>query len=335
MPRRCFVPHRLKTLLIVGSIALLPSQALAQSSVSASTPVNRSPGPVEADTSLATQTGSEVNVAVGGYTYSEPGDTSISIHGPKFGAGYAATVSLNPRHHWFLQADARGLLGNTTYDGWCSPFLIVPESTSPNGYALDLGDRSPCSESGDKDWYVEGRALVGKDFIGRTWAWSPEIGVGMRHLSNGTTGIAGYRTDDYLYLPIGMTARTTVASHNALSFGLEYDQLLHGWQTTRDSQLGGGNVPATPTAPPFTIEGFSDISFDQHSGWGVRARAKYQLTRQWSIEPEYVHWNVSASPVSIETATFTVNRITARQQLGAYEPLNTTDEFVVKLGFRF
>ena len=49
----------------------------------------------------------------------------------------------------------------------------MPDSTSPNGYALDVGDASPCSESGDKDWYVEARGLVGKDFIGHTWGVSP------------------------------------------------------------------------------------------------------------------------------------------------------------------
>ena len=97
----------------------------------------------------------------------------------------------------------------------------------------------------------------------------------------------------------------------------------------------GDPSPAAPRAPAFTIEGFSDISFDQHSGWALRAGAKYQMTRQWSVEPEYIHWDVGASPVSYETATFTVNGITARQQVGAYEPLNTTDEFAVKLGLRF
>ena len=159
--------------------------------------------------------------------------------------------------------------------------------------------------------------------------------MGIRHLSNGTTGFAGYRTDDYLYLPVGITARTIVASHNALNFHREYDHLLHGWQRTHDSQLGGGDVPATPTAPAFTTNGFSDISFDQHPGWAPRAGAKYQMTRQWSVEPDCIHWNVSASPVNYETATFTVNGITVRQQLGAYEPLNTTNEFVVKIGLRF
>ena len=313
------MPRRLKRLLVVGSIALIPSHALAQTSDQAS---------------LATPAGQEVTFGIGYYNYVEPGDTSISIHGPKFKGGYTGTIALNEQH-WFLQADAQGLFGNTTYDGWCYPFLIVPYSASPNGYALDVGDSSPCSESGDKDWYVEGRALVGKDFIGQTWGWSPAIGLGIRHLSNGIGGVDGYRTDDYLYLPVGITARTIVASNHALSFGLEYDQLLHGWQKTRDSQLGGGDVPATPTAPAFTIVGFSDISFDQHSGWALRARAKYQVTGRWSVEPEFIHWNVDSSPVNYETATFTVNGITAQQQLGAYEPLNHTNEFVVRLGFRF
>ena len=329
------MPRRLKKVLVAGLIAFIPLQALAQTSGSTSARSAQSPGAAPVDASLATPAGHEVHVGVGGYKYVEPGDTSISIHGPKFGGGYTGTTALNARQHWFLQADARGLFGSTTYDGWCSPFLITPDRTSSNGYALDVGDPSPCSESRDKDWYLEGRALFGKDFIGRKWGWSPDIGLGIRHLSNGTTGIAGYRTDDYLYLPVGITARTTLASRGALSFNLEYDFLLHGWQGTHGSKLGGGNVPATPSAPAFTIEGFSDISFDQHSGWALRARAKYQMTRRWSVEPEYIHWNVSASKVNYETATFTVNGITVRQQLGAYEPLNTTDEFVVKLGFRF
>jgi hypothetical protein len=279
--------------------------------------------------------GHNINFAFGAYRYVEPGDTSISIHGPKFGGGYTGTVSLNPGQHWFLQSDARGLVGHTTYDGWCSPYLITPDNRSPNGWALDIGDTSPCSENGDADWYVEGRALVGKDFIGDKWGWSPDVGLGIRHLSNGTTGVAGYRTDDYLYLPIGITARTTTAAHNALSFNVEYDHLLRGWQKTRDSQLGGGDIPATPTAPAFTIDGFTDVSFDQRSGWALRGSATFPVAKQWSLQGEYIFWNVSASPVNEETATFRVRNVTAHQQIGVYEPLNRTNEFTVKLGVRF
>jgi hypothetical protein len=294
-----------------------------------------SPAFAQAPAGLATPTGHEVNASLGSYTYVEPAPLRISIHGPKIGVEYTGTWSLSERQRWFAQANVRGTTGHATYDGWCSPFQITPNSASPNGYALGVGDASPCSESGDADWYVEGRGLVGKDFAGQHLGWSPYAGVGVRHLSNGTTGIPGYRTDEYLYVPLGVTARTRVASHGALSFTLEYDPLLRGWQKTRNSALGGGDVPATPTAPGFTLNGLSDMSFAQHGGWALRASGKYQVTRQWSVEPYYVHWNVNDSPVNYGTATFTVNGVTAQQQFGAYEPHNLTNEFGVKVGFRF
>ena len=53
------------------------------------------------------------------------------------------------------------------------------------------------------------------------------------------------------------------------------------------------------------------------------------------MEPYYLHWHVSASPVNYGTVSFTVNRITAEEQLGAYEPVNFTREFGVKLGLHF
>jgi hypothetical protein len=39
--------------------------------------------------------------------------------------------------------------------------------------------------------------------------------------------------------------------------------------------------------------------------------------------------------VNDQTLTFTVNHVTAREQVGFYEPFNTTDEFGVKCGFHF
>lgn len=309
-----------KILCFAGVIALMASHAVAQTTV---------------DDGLATPTGQDVNAGVSYYRYIEPGAQSIAIHGAKIAGEYIATLSLNKRQHWFAQADVRGTIGSATYTGWCSPYLITPNSSSPNGYLLDIGDASPCSETGDRDWYVEARALAGKDLIGERWALSPYTGLGVRHLSNGTTGIDGYRTDDYLYVPAGITARTKVASGRALSFNLEFDFLAHGWQKTRDSKLGSGDIPATAIAPAFTIDGFTDISFSQHSGWAGRASAKYQLTRMWSLEPYYVHWNVGSSPVNYDTATFTVNGVTAHEQRGFYEPHNVTHEVGVKVGLHF
>jgi hypothetical protein len=325
----------MKILFLAGVLALISLEAFAQTSDSMPTAVALPLGASAGDASLATPTGHEVNGSVNSYTYLEPGAQSISIDGVKVGGEYTATLSLDKRRHWFVQTDVRGTIGNVTYTGWCSPFLITPKSASPNGYELNIGHAAPCSETGDRDWYLEARALVGKDVIGERWALSPYSGLGLRHLSNGTTGTAGYRTDEYLYLPFGMTARTRVSSHTALGFNLEFDLLVHGWQKTRDSELGGGDVSATTTAPSFTIDGFTDVSFSQPSGWAVRASAKYQVTSHWSVEPYYVHWNISASSVNHETATFTVDHVTAQEQLRAYEPLNVTNEFGVKLGFNF
>jgi hypothetical protein len=310
--------RRTTALILTGVLVLVSSKVFAQ------TPAGN----------LATPTGHEVNVSLAGYNYVEPQDLRISIHGIKFGGEYTGTWSLGDRHHWFAQANVRATTGSVTYDGWCSPYLITPNPASPNGYELGIGDASACSESGDSDWYVEARGLVGKDFVGHSMAWSPYAGLGYRHLSNGTAGVPGYRTDDYLYVPLGVTARTEIGSH-ALSGIVEFGPLLRGWQNTHNSALGGGDVPATDTAPAFTINGFTDLAFSQHSGWTLRASAKYQITRQWAIEPYYVHWNVADSPVSVGMATFTVNGVTAQQQVGFYEPHNFTNEFGVKLGFRF
>jgi hypothetical protein len=324
----------MKTFLVAGVMTLMASQAFAQTPDSIA---QSSGSSATVEAGLATPTGHDVSAGVASYTYREPGDQAISIHGAKFVFDYTGTLSLNKGRHWFAQADVRGTVGNTAYDGWCYPFVITPDSASPNGYALDVGTASPCNETGDEDWYVEGRALAGKDLIGQQWGWSPYTGLGLRHLSNGTSGVPGYRTDDYLYLPLGLTARTNVGSHAApaLSLNVEYDLLLHGWQHTRDSDLGGGFVPATPTAPAFTVDGFTDISFSQSGGWALRASAKIPMTRHWSVEPYYVGWHVSASPVNSETATFTVNNVTAQEQLGAYEPVNVTSEFGVRLGVHF
>ena len=313
--------HPMKTLFLTTLVALMSSSVFAQTT------------PAEA--SLATTTGQQLTAGINSYTYREPGDHSISIHSPmKLGGGYTLTRSLSRRTHWFIQANGQGAFGATTYTGWCSPFLIAPNSASPNGYELDLGDPSPCTDSGNPDWYVEAHGLAGKDLIGRRWAVSPYSGVGVRHLSNSIAGIPGYRTDNYLYVPIGVTARTRVSDH-VLSFTVEFDQLLHGWQTTRDSDLGSGTLPATPTAPSFSIDGFTDVSFTQSGGRALRASAQLPLTKRVSVMPYFVHWTVNASSVNAETVAFTVNNITAHEQFGAYEPFNVTNEFGVRLGFHF
>src|SRR5690348_14247957 len=134
-----------KTAVFTGAIAVIATAAAAQTA----------PPP--------TPLGHEVAVGAGHYTYIEPGSLRISIHGPKIGGEYTGTFGLGRGRHWFAQANVRGTAGHTGYDGWCRPWFITPSSVSANGYRLGLGSASPCSETGDRDGYVEARALVGKD----------------------------------------------------------------------------------------------------------------------------------------------------------------------------
>jgi hypothetical protein len=318
--------------LLSGLLTLSASQAFAQTSDASA---GSAPAADAVNDGLSTPAGHEVSAGLASYTYREPGEHAISIHGVKFVGEYAGTLPLNTRRHWFVQADLRSTLGTATYTGWCSPFVITPNNASPNGYVLDIGDASPCGEDGDRDWYAEGRALVGKDMITDAWAWSPYSGLGVRHLSNGTAGVAGYRIDDYLYVPVGVTARTALAAHRVLSLNVELDVLGHGWQHTHDSKLGGGEAPATATAPAFTIESFTDIAFSQTKGWALRAGSTFPITARWSLQPYYIRWDIQSSAVESETVTFTVNQVTAREQLGFYEPHNVTNEIGVSLGLRF
>lgn len=312
----------MKAFVLTTVVTLMASQSFAQGAGGAESPV-------------ATPTGADISAGVSSYTYREPGDQAIEIHAPKFVAELTGTFLLSKTHHVFVQGSFSGTTGNTTYNGWCSPFEINPNSQSPNGYELDVGDASPCNESGDRDWYVEGRAVVGKDLLSQKWGFAPYTGLGLRYLSNGTTGVAGYRTDEYLYLPAGITTRTNLGANRQLSFNVEFDALLHGWQNTHDSYLGGGDVPGTATAPPFTIDSFSDVAFSQSGGWAIRASAKVPVTRVVFLEPYFIRWDISSSPVNYETVTFTVNNVTASEQMGFYEPHNTTNEFGLKFGIHF
>src|SRR5579862_3209046 len=117
-----------------GAATLSAQTPMAPASAPQSQPAQQAqqgqvtPTPAAVDDRLATRPGHEVNLSVGNYTYVEPGAQNISIDGTKFGGEYTGTVSLGQRRHWFAQANVRGTVGNVTYSGWCSPWLITPNS---------------------------------------------------------------------------------------------------------------------------------------------------------------------------------------------------------------
>jgi len=156
-------PSTMKTFIFAAAITIAAASASAQTATA------------KADEPPTTAPSQELTFDLSGYNYVEPGDTAISIHGLKFGGEYTGAFSLNSRHHWFARANVRAATGSTDYDGWCAPWFISPDRSSPNGYFLDLGEYSPCDDSGNKDWYAEGRGLIGKDFVRHEWTFSPNI----------------------------------------------------------------------------------------------------------------------------------------------------------------
>ena len=153
-----------RSLALAGLLVWTSAAAFAQTSTGTVSPV------------LTTRIGHDINLSVQHYTYEEPDDVDISIHGPKFGGEYTGTFALNRARRWFAQVNVRATGATADYDGWCRPWQIKPNAASPNGYQLTLGTRFECSEDGDADWYAEGRALTGKDFVGHRWSISPFTG---------------------------------------------------------------------------------------------------------------------------------------------------------------
>lgn len=296
---------------------------------------------------LKTEPGNEISLSLGQYTYFElrgTGDRIMDLTGAKVGIEYTRNVSLSENQNWFATINLRGSLGKVRYSTPQTFFIdTVPDTSSPSGYILVSKPGPPFSEGGIEDWYIEGRALVGKDFAGRTVGFSPYAGIGFRHLSNGkgpysALNTSGSRTDAYLYVPLGATLRTNSFLERwfkSAEFNIEGDVLIRGWQTTRYSRIPPFSVPSTATAPAFAFLGTNDLNFRQRLGYGLRASAKLHLERHWSLEPYFSHWGIAQSIPDVATFRYTVNGQPEQYSVVYTEPRNHTNEFGLKVGFHF
>lgn len=183
---------------------------------------------------------------------------------------------------------------------------------------VDYNSNSTGSASGEPDWYVEVRGLIGKDWVVRETVFSGYTGLGYRYLFNDgrgvtSTGYAGYgRTSNYVYLPLGIMHRRSLNDQARLDITLEYDQLLAGTQVSSLSDTGLG---------------YSDVKNNQSSGYGLRLSAMY-LKSNWTIGPYFYYWNIAESDTAV------VFRYGVPDSVGV-EPKNNTVEFGLKASQRF
>jgi len=240
---------------------------------------------------LRTQTGNEIGLSLSTYKYQEPG--LMSSKGAKLGLDVHGTEVLPTQY--FISSDLLFSYGSVDY------------SSPISGTA-----------SGEPDWYIEARVLVGKDWPLKNSVFSPYTGLGYRYLFNdargiSSTGSTGYRREsNYIYLPVGVVHRTTLNKLSKLVSTLEYDHLLEGKQASRLSDTGFLN----------------DVSNTQSSGFGLKLSVIYE-NDNWAIGPFAHYWNISKSntmPVYFSDGTLAGTGV---------EPKNNTVEFGLRVSQHF
>lgn len=221
----------------------------------------------------------------------------MSLKGVKMGLDLSATREL--QDDGFIRVDFRCAFGSVDYNS--------------NGTG---------SATGNPDWYVEARALAGKDHWINNSVLAPYLGVGYRFLFNDARGLSctvstcywGYRREsNYSYLPVGFTLRNKLDNQAHLISSLEYDHLISGKQISRFSDGGFGH---------------SDLTHNQAKGYGLRFSLVYEKDN-WAVGPYAHYWSVDDSDIAPEI----LNGVPT----GKYyiEPKNNTIEFGVKIRQQF
>jgi len=205
---------------------------------------------------LATRRGWEVGGQLAQYHYEEPNFAEYT--GTRGGIVGAYTFTRADR--MFFRVDGRGSYGALKYRG------------------SGTQDSVP-------DTIIEARGVAGMDFPAGSGVWlSPYLGLGYRYLYNDSRGytstnFAGYRRrSNYLYAPVGMTARIDLGNGWVLAPNGEADIFIQGKQQT---QLSDTN-----------IAGLNDVTNTQSHGYGYRTYLMVEkdhlafgaFTHYWNIK---------------------------------------------------
>jgi len=212
--------------------------------------------------SLATRSGLDIGAQISDYRYHEP-SPGTKIQGPHFGGTIGATGVIGD--HYFGTVEARGVTGEMNY-------------SSNSG-----------SKHDQTNTLLEGRGLLGKDFIFTYYSVSPFFGVGYRYVDNNLGGNASNGTALYerengmWYVPVGFMPRMPIDEKSRLAALLEYDFIVQGRET---SHLGDAHA------------GDPIVHDEQDNGMGFRAELMYE-TKYWSLGPFASYWAMNTSRFSI------------------------------------
>ncbi len=234
---------------------------------------------------LATRPGWELGAQAAHYKYLEPDFAKLSGNR----VGIVAVGTAVSAAGVFSRFDFRESYGRLKYEG------------------SGTKDRVP-------DWILEARVVAGLDWVGGSVSLSPYLGLGYRYLYNDlrgytSSGAGGYRREsNYIYAPVGLTARFHVGDRWILAPTFEADVFTRGRQASKLSDTGPGVMDATN---------------EQKGGRGHRASLMLEKgfwTHYWHIEDS-----------DLQCITAVVNGVC----LAGQEPANYTRESGLELRYRF
>jgi hypothetical protein len=223
------------------------NQALAQGNPPP-TPPQPKLVPIPSTLPLTTRAGLNIGVQGSHYEYNE----SIGVHETGYKIGFLGSGTATFGDKMFATVDFRYALGQVDYSSGSGKLGGVPDNL----------------------WEIRG--IIGRDFTYRDlYDVSPYVGFGYRNLYDdlrGTTdlGAHGYqRTNNRMYIPLGVTPRVRIDGDSRLAMNIEYDFLIHGEQESDLSDAGFGDP---------------NVLNQQSSGYGLRGELMWEQA-DWSIGP--------------------------------------------------
>lgn len=241
---------------------------------------------------LSTPRGFEMGVQASQYSYEETG-LDVENVGNKVGLTAAYTIT---GRDWFAKVDAKYAYGKLRY-------------SSPSGVSTGVPDSN-----------AEARLVGGRDFFpGTNLSVSPYIGIGHRQLFNdsrgeNTNGAVGYRRySQYLYIPVGITARVRAGNGWTIAPNVEYNYFVRGKQVSKLTDTGFPGIP--------------DVKNSQGEGYGIRGSLMFEKGNL-SVGPWIQGWMIKKS----NTVVVPIDDFFS---VGFREPENKTWEYGVQAIYRF
>jgi hypothetical protein len=236
------------------------------------------------------------------FEYEEPGYMKEEgiFYGVALSATYRGWVPNSSKqalsdNKMMVRGEGRFAFGQVDYDGGIQN--------------IETGEVYQYSNDDQDDFVLEGRILLGPEWLSSDILSTLYAGIGYRYLNDDSSSSNPYsyeRESNYYYVPIGFEIDTSLKSGWSLAGGIEYDYFLWGLQRSHIS--------------PTIFEN------DQNSGYGYRASIKLQKKSKdvnFVIEPFFRYWDIDDSEIEYNI-------------WGAgLEPANETTEYGVQFIWMF